>query len=88
MLPVADETGRFADVTQRQVSEVRTLSDLAVVIGRLRDDWRGTGRTEWENATLDRFLGALAAVAEDRDGHEKPTWATMADLLVTATGYE
>jgi hypothetical protein len=54
----------------------------------MREDLLGTGQAEWENATLERFLAAVAAVAEDRGSEGRPTWADLADLLVTATGYE
>ena len=54
-------------------------------------------RGEWENPTLDRFLDALAAWLEalpqlyTNRGETlptQPTWKILAELLVTASGYE
>jgi hypothetical protein len=67
---------------------VRSLADVDGVVTRMRDDLLAKGEAEWENATLEAFFEALAAVAEDRDIDRPPTWADFADLLVTATGYE
>ncbi len=77
-------TGGFADVT---VDEVESQSDLASVVEALLADLRRDPE-RWENPTLDRFLGALAAVATDRVAIESPTWRLMAELLLAATGYE
>jgi hypothetical protein len=84
----AYETGRFADVPPEQVTGVRSLADLAGVVVAMREDLLHTGREQWGNTTLEAFLEALAAVAEDRGFQGTPTWADVADLLVTATGYE
>lgn len=53
---------------------------------------------EWENNTLDRFLDAMSAYAEDIQGYydnmkmdlnsDEPTWQTFADILRGATIYE
>ena len=85
---MAHESGRFAAITPEQTSAVRSMTDLAVLVEQMREDLLGSGAREWENATLDRFLKALAAVAEDRAFEGTPTWADVAELLVTATGYE
>ncbi|SDN97341.1 hypothetical protein SAMN05660199_01001 [Klenkia soli] len=85
---MAWETGRFADISVRTVEQVRSQGDLADVVRCMRADLQGSGQREWENATLDRFLDALAAVAEGRTEVGKPTWSTVAELLVAATGYE
>ena len=82
------ESGRFADVTPTQVAAVRSSNDFAALVQRMREDLLGTGQTEWENPTLERFLEALAAVAGDRGSDRRLTWSDLADLLVTASGYE
>ncbi len=82
------ETGRFADVSPRQVADVRSLADLGEIVMRMREDFLDQGREQWGNATLDSFLEALAALAEDREIDRPPTWADFADLLVAASGYE
>ena len=53
---------------------------------------------EWENNTLDRFLDAMSAYAEDIQGYydnmkmkvmaDEPAWQTFADILKGATIYE
>jgi hypothetical protein len=91
------ETGRFADVDRAQVRAVDDLDGLIGIIGRLGDDYDSTGRAEWENATLSRFLEALHAFAHalpqlyanrGEQMPDQPTWALVAELLVGATGYE
>jgi hypothetical protein len=51
----------------------------------------------WENTTLDRYLEALAAWADDMDGYftsrgepipEQPTWALVGMMLTSASIYE
>ena len=52
----------------------------------------------WENNTLDRFLDAISAYAEDIQGYydnmkmkvkaDEPAWQTFADILKGATIYE
>ena len=81
-------TGRFADVEPEQVAAVRSAAQLAAVIAAMRDDLLATGEREWENATLADFLEALTAVVQDRGPNGRPSWAEVAQLLVTATGYE
>lgn len=75
-------------MSQREVASVRSAEDLAAVLARLRQDLAGSGQNEWENATLDHYLDALAAVVEDRALLGPLSWANVADMLVTATGYE
>lgn len=84
----AQATGRFADVAPQQVAAVRSADDVAAVIAAMRDDLLGTGQQEWENATLASFLEALAAVIEDRRFEGRLSWEDVAQVLVTATGYE
>jgi hypothetical protein len=54
----------------------------------MREDLLDKGEHEWGNPKLEGFLEALAALAEDRRFSGQPTWADLADLLVSATGYE
>jgi hypothetical protein len=82
------ETGRYADVPERQLDAVSSLADLAAVVTRMREDLLATGAEEWENRDLARFLDGLAAVAEDWPLEKEPTWAVFASLRVAATGYE
>jgi hypothetical protein len=58
------------------------------VVSRMREDLLDKGEHEWGNPKLEGFLEALAALAEDRRFSGQPTWADLADLLVSATGYE
>jgi len=53
--------------------------------------------TSWENATLERFLEAVAAWVEDMDGYYlnqgrpvpvQPDWKVMGDILMAAKMYE
>lgn len=64
------------------------------VLGVLAD-FAESGRAEWENNTLERFLDGLAAFALARrvDGRagelqEGASWALFAELVAAATGYE
>ena len=57
-----------------------------------------SGRGEWENNTLDRFLEAMLAWSNDADGyyknfnleidHQVASWRVFADLLAAARVYE
>jgi hypothetical protein len=63
------------------------------VLGVLAD-FAGSGRAEWENNTLERFLDGLAAFALARvngravEEQEMASWALFAELIAAATGYE
>ena len=56
------------------------------------------GHSEWENATLDCYLEAAAAYANDVPGYyknfkieinpDKPSWQVMIDILSGARVYE
>jgi hypothetical protein len=75
---------------QTVVTDRDTFGDfLEVVLGDLRV---GGGSSEWENSTLEDFLGALAAFAEarviDQADQEHATWRLFAEMIVAATGYE
>lgn len=88
------DTGRAANV---DVEQVATHSDLVLMLERMHADFTDSGKDEWENPTLDRYLDALAAFAEAlpavyaNQGEpmpEQPTWGLVALLLAGATGYE
>ena len=93
----AYDTGRFADVDPSDVDSITTLGELERLLELLYEDFRQTGREEWENRTLESYLGALVAVAQDLPGlyqnkgeamPVQPTWRTLGMLLVAASGYE
>jgi hypothetical protein len=71
---------------------VSSRDDFGEFIAAVLDDYTSTGKTEWENPTLDRFLGALGAFAHSRllegSDQESPSWRLFAEMIVAATGYE
>jgi hypothetical protein len=79
-----------------QVAQVDSKQALAEFVEALREDLQ-SNPAEWENATLDRFLGALASWIEDSDGYyinhsrpvpTSPSWRNIAEMLVAAKIYE
>lgn len=89
------QTGRFAHVDR--AGQVESRQDAQRVIAQMRADLAGRGSREWENPTLDRFLGALEAVLDGLPSQvamqgeaetAQPTWGLLAQVLVAATGYE
>jgi XTP/dITP diphosphohydrolase len=73
------------------VELVTTRADLARFIDALRSDLE-TNAQEWENTTLDRFLGAFGQWVVD-SAHlptdtSEPVWRTMARTLHAASLYE
>lgn len=87
------DTGRFADADP---SDVSTHADAAALVRQMLADLRAYP-SAWENATLDRFLGALAVIFDtlpalyaDRGEQfpDQPTWKLLAEALVAASGYE
>lgn len=75
---------------------VRTREDLARFVAALRQDLL-SNRAAWENPTLERFLGALAAWCTDMPGNfdnrgverpEQPDWNLVARMLMAASTYE
>ena len=86
---MAWETGRS---TSADSALVETRADFEDFLDAVLEDFRGTGEVEWENATLERFLDGLAAVASarivDQPGQELATWRLFAELVAMATGYE
>jgi len=88
------DTGRFAEVGD--LGQVASPAEAAEIVQRMLNDLVAHP-DEWENATLVRFLEALAASLEALpSGYanrgerfpETPTWRIFAELLVMATGYE
>lgn len=55
------DTGRSTDVDP---SRVQTHADFVAVCEAMFDDYEKSGKDEWENHTLGRFLDGLAALAE------------------------
>ncbi|HEY7640593.1 MAG TPA: hypothetical protein VH814_12790 [Steroidobacteraceae bacterium] len=78
-------------------SAVATREQLARFVEILRADLVENAE-HWENATLERFLGALSSYIEDVPGYlqntnsslraEVPTWQLFAILLCGARVYE
>jgi hypothetical protein len=84
------ETGRK---TRADPSVVTSRDELADFVEVVLGDFRlGGGESEWENATLDRFLEGLAAFAGarvvDQADQEAPSWTLFAEMIAAATGYE
>jgi hypothetical protein len=86
---VGHETGRATTVDP---SGVTSRDDFADFLQAVLQDYEATGRTEWENATLDRLLDALTAFScarvDGQDDQETPSWRLFAEMIVAATGYE
>ena len=83
-------TGRFTGANPVVVTSRDDLADFVEVV---RGDFRlGGGQSEWENASLDRFLESLAGFAEarvvDQADQEVPTWRLFPEMIAAATGYE
>lgn len=79
-----------------QVGDIHSRADLAAFIEALRVDLTERPQ-EWENATLESFLAALASWTEDMDGYYRnrgreaprtPEWQTFAEMLMAARVYE
>jgi hypothetical protein len=86
---MSHETGRSTTADPSTVTERDQFADfLEVVLG----DFTFSGHREWENNTLERFLGALAAYSEARvigmKDQDMPAWRLFAEMIVAATGYE
>lgn len=79
-----------------QISAIQSKNDLIEFIRALDADLRANS-AHWENATLERFLGALASWLEDSDGYYRnqgrpvptsPSWRDVAEMLMAAKMYE
>ena len=93
MVTEAYETGRPAEVDTK---EIATREEAVGVIMAMLNDLR-KHRDDWQNASLEDFLEALAASMEDLDQTyaergeklpDQPTWQMVANLLVAASGHE
>jgi hypothetical protein len=78
------------------VSQVRSKAELVEFVRALANDL-STNREEWENATLETYLAALASWLEDSDGYYRnqgrpvpaePSWRHVAEMLMAAKMYE
>jgi len=79
-----------------QVTGIATRADLVAFIEALRADLLSNPQ-EWENATLDQYLRALASWLEDCSGYYErkgqsvptmPSWKNVAEMLIAAKMYE
>ncbi len=76
-------------------SSVQSRHDFAAFVeAALADSTIGGAADQWEYASLERFLDAVAAVSSarvaDRDAasQEAASWQLFVELLATANGYE
>lgn len=84
-----DELYRFAKT-------VKSREDFVKFVNHLNDDCQRRSN-EWENKTLEQFLGGLAGFANDMKGYyknmgeevdvEQITWRMAAQMLLAATVY-
>jgi hypothetical protein len=79
-----------------QVDQIVSRQDLIAFIEALRSDLLDRS-DDWENPTLEGFLGALAAWTTDMDGYflnrgeqvpSQPSWRLIGDMLYAAKIYE
>ncbi|GAB3936913.1 DUF7660 family protein [Micromonospora vulcania] len=86
--------GRFADVDDPPATATR--QDIARLVDGMQADLIAHP-DEWENTTLESFLGALSSSLTDIDGRyanegrtmpDQPTWQLVGEALLMASGYE
>jgi hypothetical protein len=71
-----------------------TRADFGDFLLDVLADYNSSGASEWENATLERFLDGLSAFAHARlvgmpdEKQEQATWQLFAEMVAAATGYE
>jgi hypothetical protein len=79
-----------------RIERIQSKSDLVEFIEALASDAR-TNADRWENSTVERYLSALARWLEDSDGYyqnqnrpvpERPSWRSVAEMLIAAKMYE
>jgi hypothetical protein len=79
-----------------QVASINTREDLVKFIQQLADDLRADPDA-WENASLERFLDALARWSGSmhnvyrntgRPVPDEPSWRTIGEMMLAATMYE
>ncbi|HEX3628605.1 MAG TPA: hypothetical protein VH280_24615 [Verrucomicrobiae bacterium] len=72
---------------------IRSREDFVAFARALSADLRDNPET-WQNGSLERFLEALAACAENVVGEcpkpvpQKPEWKVLADMLMAAKVFE
>ena len=75
---------------------IRSREDFVAFVRALSADLYDNPET-WENGSLERFLEALAACAEDTDSSkfkhgkpapQRPDWKVVGDMLMAAKEYE
>jgi hypothetical protein len=65
-------------------NSIRSREDFVAFARALSADLHDNPET-WENGSLERFLEALAACAEDVDGaSQQPNWKIVGDMLLAA----
>lgn len=76
------------------MSPINTRKDFTAFVKELHSDLKANPN-QWENTTLETFLEALSAYAEDIQGYydnrqpaNEASWQTFADMLRGASGYE
>jgi hypothetical protein len=80
---------------EEQLQSVATAGDLAELVAALADDLARDAEG-WENATLPRYLEALAAWLRDQAGSpqrsaeplDSPSWRAFGAALLAARVYE
>jgi hypothetical protein len=87
----------FGDALVERAAAVRTRADFAAFVQLLLRNYREHPE-EWENATLDAFLGGLCGFADGMEGYyanigvpvnpDAPSWRVVADTLLAARVYE
>ncbi len=79
-----------------KVAGIKSKADLVALVQALCADLQANPEA-WENATLDRYLQALASWIEDSDRYYNnqgrpipttPSWRDVADMLMAAKMYE
>ena len=79
-----------------QANSITSLEDLIIFIRAFYMDFNNN-KEQWENTTLENFLEAMSAWAEDTMEHHKHlkttdklqlNWKFFADLLMAARVYE
>jgi hypothetical protein len=89
-------TGRFADIPDADLAATKSYADVARIVELMREDLIAHPN-DWENATLEQFLEALAAVLDsiphrtERFSQEVlagPAWELIANVLIGASEYE
>ena len=82
--------------THERVAGIKSKADLVEFVRALGDDLQAKPEA-WENATLERYLSALASWLEDSAGYYQnqgravpvsPSWRDVAEMLMAATMYE